>query len=157
LLKDGNTITGIDPVSIDKMFEKTQTAINSVLDSLQSITEDKGIKLTINNLTKFSTDLNVISKELRKTVADGRMDRISKKLDNTLTSLEKISKTLENGEGALGKLILDKQVENNLKDTIHSLRVFSKMMEDAPSKWIVDDKKAKDVRSELEREDKKNK
>ncbi|PIU83558.1 MAG: hypothetical protein COS68_03390, partial [Elusimicrobia bacterium CG06_land_8_20_14_3_00_38_11] len=29
LLKDGDTITGVDPISIDKMFDKTQAAINS--------------------------------------------------------------------------------------------------------------------------------
>lgn len=155
LLKDGDTITGVDPISIDKMFDKTQAAINSLLDSLKDLTGDSSIKSTINNLNKFSQDLTVVSKELKKSVADGRLTNISKKLDTTLTSLEKISKSIETGDGMLGKLITDKKLENDLKETIKSFRVFSKMMEDAPSKWIVDDKKAKEVKKDFEKERKK--
>lgn len=157
LLKDGDTITGVDPISIDKMFDKTQAAINSLLDSLKSLTGDTNIKSTINNLNKFSADLTVVSAELKKSVSGGRFTNISKKLDSTLTSLEKISKSIESGDGTLGKLVTDKKLESDLSQTIKSLRVFSKVMEDAPSKWIVDDKKAKDVKKELEKEEKKSK
>ncbi|MFA5779893.1 MAG: MlaD family protein [Elusimicrobiota bacterium] len=157
LLKDGDTITGVDPISIDKMFDKTQVAINSLLDSLKSLTGDTNIKSTINNLNKFSEDLTVISAELKKSVSAGRLTNISRKLDATLTSLEKISKSIETGDGVLGKLVTDKKLESDLRETIKSFRVFSKMVEDAPSKWIVDDKKAKDVKKELEKSEKKEK
>ncbi|HAX61616.1 MAG TPA: hypothetical protein DCX95_03520 [Elusimicrobia bacterium] len=156
LLKDGDTITGVDPISIDKMFDKTQAAINSLLDSLKGLTGDTNIKSTIENLNKFSEDLTVASKEIKKATADGRLANISRKLDFTLTSLEKISKSIESGNGALGKLVTDKKLENDLRETVRSLRVFSKVMEDAPSKWIVDDKKAKEVKKKLEKEEKKS-
>ena len=151
------TITGVDPISIDKMFDKTQAALNSLLDSLKGLTSGSDIKSTINNLNKFSADLTVVSAELKKSVSGGRFTNISKKLDSTLTSLEKISKSIESGDGTLGKLVTDKKLESDLIQTIKSLRVFSKVMEDAPSKWIVDDKKAKDVKKELEKEEKKSK
>ncbi|MBN1385240.1 MAG: MCE family protein [Elusimicrobia bacterium] len=156
LLKDGDKIVGIDPISIDKMFEQTETAINSLLDSLLGLTVEGGIKSTINNLNKFTADLKAISKEIKDAVPKGRLQSISKKLDTTLSSLEKVSKSIEKGEGAFGKLVNDKKVEKDLESTIQSLRVFSKMMEEAPSKWIVDEKKArkvkKDLMKELERE-----
>ncbi|MDD5686320.1 MAG: MlaD family protein [Elusimicrobia bacterium] len=155
LLKDEDVITGVDPISIDKMFEKTQTAVNSLLDSLKGLTGDTSIKMTIDNLNKFSSDLTVISREVRKSVSDGRFDRISKKLDNTLTSLESLSKSAENGDGLLGKLFSDKKLEKDFRETISSMRVFSKVMEDAPSSWIVDDKKAKEIKKNLEKETKK--
>lgn len=155
LLKDGDKIVGIDPISIDKMFDKTQAAVNSLLDSLKGLTSSSNIKSTIENLNQFSKDLTVVSGELKKTVRDGRFDRISKNLDATLISLEKISKSIADGEGALGKLVTDKQVERDLKEAIKSLRVFSKMVEDAPSKWIVDRKEAEKVKKEIEKEDKK--
>ena len=166
LLKNGDSIVGIDPISIDKMFDKTQAAINSLLDSLQGLTSGNDIKATLENLNRFSKDLTSISAEIKKIVANGtvisteiknaiannKLTNISKKLDSTLTSLQNISSSIENGNGALGKLVMDKKVESDLKDTIKNLRVFSKMMEDAPSKWIVDDKKSKEVKSQLQRE-----
>ena len=155
LLSDEDTIMGIDPVSIDMMFEKAQSAIGSILNSLKDITENTGIKSTISNLNTFSKDLTIISGELRKISSKGRLDIISQKLSNTLTSLENISKSIENREGLLGDIITNKKIQNDLKDTIWSLRVFSKVLEDAPSKWIVDDKKAKEIKSNLEKERKK--
>lgn len=171
LLKNGDTIIGVDPISIDKMFDKTQMAVNSLLDSLKGLTSDVNIKSTINNLNKFSSDLILISKdiiliskEIKKSVADGRIASISKKLDLTLTSFEKVSRSfekvsrsIEQGDGILGKLVMDKKIENDLKAAIKSFRVFSKVMEDAPSKWIVDDKKSKEVKKDLEKERKKEK
>lgn len=155
LLKDGDIITGIDPLSIDKMLEQTQAAINSLLDSLLGLTAEGGIKSIISNLNRFTGDLTVISKEFKNAVRDGRLGRISKKLDSLLTSLEKISKSIEKGEGALGKLTTDKKVEKDLEETIKSLKVFSKMMEEAPSKWIIDPKKAKKLKKELKKKEKK--
>src|SRR3989339_248107 len=121
LLVDNDTITGIDPISIDKMFDKTQSAINSLLDSLKGLTSDTGIKSTISNLNSFSADLaaiskelresdfkstfsnlNAFSKDLRKVTSQGKLDTMTQKLSNTLTSLENISKSIENGKGALG-------------------------------------------------------
>ncbi|MEW6557085.1 MAG: MlaD family protein [Elusimicrobiota bacterium] len=157
LLKDDDTIIGVDPVSIDKMFDKIQAAVGSLLDSLKGVTSDVNIKSTINNLNRFSSELLLVSKELKKATANGRLATISKKLDTTLTSLEKISKSIESGEGLLGKIVTDKKLETDLKETIKSMRVFSKMMEDAPSKWIVDEKKAKEVKKELEKEERKKK
>ncbi len=156
LLKDGDTITGVDPISIDKMFDKTQAAINSLLDSLKGLTSDTNIKTTINNLNKFSADLTVVSAELKKSVSAVRLTNISKKLDSTLTSLEKISKSIERGDGVLGKLVTDKKLESDFRETLKSFRVFSKMVEDAPSKWIVDEKKAKEVKKDIEKERKKD-
>ena len=152
ILKNKEVIIGVDPVSIDKMFDKTQAAVNSLLDSMKSLTSDSSIRSTINNLDKFSADLTVISKELKRTVADGRFNSISKKLDSTLSSLEKISKSIENGEGTLGQLVTDKKLGKDLGETIRNMRIFSKMVEEAPSKWIVDDKKAKGVKKDLEKE-----
>jgi len=169
LLKDNDTITGIDPVSIDKMFEKTQSAVNSLIDSLKSITSDSSIKAIIDNLNKFSQDLNGItgdfkvitrdmkdiSKSVKKYTTDGRMDNIVKRLDLTITSMEKISKSIDNGDGALGKLVGDKKMGTDLKDAISSLKVFARMMQNAPSGWIVNDKKAKDVKKQIEKEENK--
>ncbi|MFH1540847.1 MAG: MlaD family protein [Elusimicrobiota bacterium] len=164
LLKNGDTVIGIDPISIDKMFDRTQSAINSLLNSLKSLTTDSSIKFTINNLNKFSydltiisKDLTIISKELKNLVTEGRPTSILKKFDSTLTSLEKISKSIEAGDGIFGKLLTDEKLESDLREAIKSLRVFSKVMEDAPSKWIVDDKKAEKVKKELEKFEKRKK
>ena len=166
LLKNGDVLVGVDPISIDKMFEKTQLAVNSLIDSVKGITSDSSIKSIINNLDQFSVDLNVISKDMKKFVstdlkaisgdirritADGRLDNIIKRTESTITSLEKVSRTLESGDGALNKLITDKKLAADLKDTVASLKVFAKLMEDAPSGWIVDNKKAKDVKKELDK------
>ena len=166
LLKDNDTITGIDPISIDKMFEKTQVAVNSLLDSLKGITTDSSIKAIIENLNKFSMDLNrisadvkvitgdmkAVSKSVRGYTTDGRTDNIIKRLDSSITSLEKISKSIENGDGTLGKLVNDKKMAADMKDAINNLKVFSRVMADAPSSWIVNDKKAKDVKKQIEKE-----
>ena len=80
-----------------------------------------------------------------------------KKTDSAISSLEKISKKVESGTGVVGGLVSDKKLEKDLKDTINSLRVFSKLMEEAPSRWIVDEKKAKAIRKEIRKQEQKNK
>ena len=171
LLKNGDTIVGVDPISIDKMFDKTQMAVNSLLDSIRGITTDSSIKTIIANLDKFSADLKNSSKDfkqittnlkgvssdIKKISSDGRIEQIMKKTDSAISSLEKISKKVESGTGVVGGLVSDKKLEKDLKDTINSLRVFSKLMEEAPSRWIVDEKKAKEIRKEIRKQEQKNK
>jgi len=171
LLKNGDTIVGVDPISIDKMFDKTQMAVNSLLDSIRGITTDSSIKTIIANLDKFSADLKNSSKDfkqittnlkdvssnIKKISSDGRIEQIMKKTDSAISSLEKISKKVESGTGVVGGLVSDKKLEKDLKDTINSLRVFSKLMEEAPSRWIVDEKKAKAIRKEIRKQEQKNK
>jgi hypothetical protein len=94
-----------------------------------------------------------VSRNVKKYTGDGRVDDMMKRLDSSIVSLEKVSKSIETGDGTLGKLINDKKMANDLKDAISSLKVFAKVMENAPSNWIVNDKKAKEVKKELEKED----
>jgi phospholipid/cholesterol/gamma-HCH transport system substrate-binding protein len=171
ILKSGDVLVGVDPISIDKMFEKTQLAVNSLLDSVRGITSDSSIKSIINNLDQFSLDLNIISKDMKRFVstdlkaisvdirritAEGRLDSILKRTDSTIASLERVSKSMENGDGAFNKLMTDKKLASDLKDTVASMKVFAKMMEDAPSGWIIDNKKAKDVKKALDQNQQKN-
>ncbi len=112
-LKEGDTVKGKDPVSVEDLASKGLEVVSKIerlADSLGTIIEDEemqeSLKGTIKNSKDLSEDLRLLSKDLRSLTqtAQGILDKIDK------------------GEGTIGKLISDDKVYRDLEEFILDLK-----------------------------------
>lgn len=151
-LKEGDTIVGIDPVSMDKMLSEALESIQTMIESFKSrdgknlgenlsetvanlkditgtlrkaITaqEQKVIDI-VSNVNSLTKKIDRLAGNLDGIVADGKTDlratianlrSISEKLDKILT-------TIESGEGIAGKIVNDRQMGDELKESVAALK-----------------------------------
>lgn len=151
LLKNGDSITGKDPVSIDTMMSKGLGGINDLADALQgfvadgdmgenlnqfiknakeiseklnrNLTEEK-IKSISQDVKEFSESLRKISKDLAEITGEEKTDikAVIKNMRSVSEKLDKVLTDIEAGETTIGRLFADKEMGDDLKKTIVSLR-----------------------------------
>ena len=151
LLKDGDTVAGIDPISLDKMLSNTVDGINGFSNAIKGLLGDKGLiknldellanlnelsgklnrQLTEKRTEDFVKDVTSAAKDLKKITSDiseitgSEKENIKVAIENikSITErLDKIVKDVETGEGSVGKLLSDKEMGENLKKTVESIK-----------------------------------
>ncbi len=151
LLKDGDSIVGIDPVSIDKMLSdglsglqnlsealetftgkgKLAENLNESLRNIREVTHKLNKNLTDEELSDFIDNITDTAKELKKIssilaeVTDEEKIDLKVTLKNLKSISEKLDKVLsdiESGQTTIGKLFSDKEMGEDLKKTVSSLR-----------------------------------
>ena len=81
--------------------------------SLQSVVKanDESIKNTLGNIDKVTADFKVLSEDLKNV----KLSETVSKFDTTLTSVNELMESFNNGDGSLGKLLNDDKLYNNLE------------------------------------------
>ena len=132
-LKEGDTVKGKDPVSVEDLTSKGLEVVSKIerlTDFLGTVIEDKemqeSLKVTIKNSKDLSEDLRLLANDLRRLTqtAQGILDKIDK------------------GEGTIGKLISDDKVYRDLEEFILDLKKH-------PWKLL---KKEKEEKSQVQKE-----
>jgi phospholipid/cholesterol/gamma-HCH transport system substrate-binding protein len=150
LLKDGDTITGIEPMSVDRAIEEVLVGMRDflekikglgkgeefgkslrlILDNMGDVTrklnralgsEGQELKETIENLNQFSSNINEISESLDKE----SIDRSLKKLEKTLDGIAEVTEKLSRGEGVMARLMSDEKMAEQIAQTVSSLEESS--------------------------------
>jgi len=145
LLKEGDTITGINPISFDQVISTVMEKLDTVfgmfegedgknmgknlagtIKNLKEITdtlhkalyqqEDK-LSETIDNFHSFSEDMAGITSDNREDIRETikQIKAASEKLDRVLAKVD-------NSQGTIGKLLTDKEMGDDLKDTFKELK-----------------------------------
>jgi phospholipid/cholesterol/gamma-HCH transport system substrate-binding protein len=144
-LKDGDTIIGNEPVSLNKVVENVMSKIDEIvkvfqgpegaaigknlaatITNLRDVTDALRVALAdqegqlvniVRNLDSFTGDLAEISRENKAElkVALASISRMSARLDRILARID-------NGEGTIGKLVSDKEMGEDLKTTVVDLK-----------------------------------
>ncbi|MCX5781870.1 MAG: MlaD family protein [Elusimicrobia bacterium] len=145
LLKDGDVVTGIDPVSMDKV-------INDLMEQLDAFVapfKGKGMKNIGENLSVTLENLKKVSDTLKNTIAgqEDRINNIVRNVDNFTKDLAEITAEnkeniriaieevrnvsqklntilvkVQKGEGTIGKLLSDEEMGENLKQTVQEIK-----------------------------------
>jgi phospholipid/cholesterol/gamma-HCH transport system substrate-binding protein len=154
-----------------KLFNATMSNMAQLAESLNHIITDNRESLTntIAQLEKFSQTLgeespglarnmNKLLKDLDEVLQDNRenlkisLERIrdaSRKLDSTLSSLERVSQKVARGEGTIGKLIYEEEAYTNLTESLGGLKEYFQRAEawkfflGVRSEYLTEDEKAK--------------
>jgi virulence factor Mce-like protein len=122
------TVRGTDPVSIEKALAKALNSIQSIMTELSaegprgSVTSN--LKDTVANLREMTANLNDIIETTRPSLekAMGRTDSITQKLDELLAKSNQVMAGLSTDKGAVGALLHDEKVKEDVKETVASVK-----------------------------------
>jgi len=95
----------------------SQEDIIEAIKNIKDLTKDT--KLLVNNIQ------GIIGKregELAEGVSDFK--KILQKLDKSLTNIEKVTESIEKGEGTIGKILKDEKIAKSLEDTVDGISEY---------------------------------
>lgn len=146
----------------EQLFDQLRNIITTVFDQ----TTQKDLKESLSNLNKISTtlaknsdrmeqalanienlssNLNEIIIERRNKVetsidnvynASNRFDTLATKMENSLTSMETLLSKIENQEGAVGKVILNNELYDDLRGLTGELQGLVQDLKKRPQKYL---------------------
>ncbi|WP_456377394.1 MlaD family protein [Lutibacter sp.] len=113
-----NTILNFENISksVDKLIKSNEEKLEKTLENTELMT---------NNLAKLSD-----------TLVNANLGLTIKNLETTVTSLNKILKSVEEGEGTLGKLLKDEEMYNNLTNSSKELEELLHEMKLHPKRFV---------------------
>lgn len=142
-LKEGSTILGTDPVGLEQMLAKAMQGLQDLLGTFKGKPGEEGkfgenLGQTVQNLRDITDSLRRITthREEDIDVALGNLRSISDKLDSILDSGQRMVDKIERGEGAVGALVSDKQVEREVKQTVTQLRQASESAKEVLGRFV---------------------
>lgn len=128
LVETGATVPGTDPVSLEKAMTKALGSLEDMLGELNSkgprgsITEN--LRDTVANVRELTANLNDLIAATKPGFEKGldRMDQITAKLDELLAKSNQMMAGLSTDKGAIGAMLHDPKVKEDVKETIFSVK-----------------------------------
>ncbi|MFC1566425.1 MlaD family protein [bacterium] len=131
VLESGAAIEGVSPYSMELIIEKVMNSVESLLDSVGSLTgkdgEESPFGRIIKNIDELTASLNEVITDNKDTLDDsiGRFSNILVSFEKTAKNLDKLVAKIVDGEGTLGELVSDDEIADDVKQTVKSLRQAS--------------------------------
>jgi len=129
-MRDGDVLQGVEPMPMEKVFERGLEIVRGFEDlgaKIEEIIGDEEILqatrnsiLDMSKLLNYGTEL-VDSKE-------AKFDNVVDNMDETLTRLANILEAIENSEGTLGKLVNDDELYSDVQTFIKELDTETKSL-----------------------------
>ncbi|MBI4056768.1 MAG: hypothetical protein HY399_04390 [Elusimicrobia bacterium] len=115
VLKPGTVARGENSPALDQAVVQTLQKLDRILDDIANPEGQKGLfgknlNATLTNLRNLSATLNQLASESRP-----HLRSISQKLDRLLTKMD-------NGEGAIGALLTDPKIKEDIRQTVTNLK-----------------------------------
>jgi len=112
----------------------TIASFKSTSESLNSMVMDNKITVgeTLTNFNKISSDLSTLSNSL----ADSDLDAIMANLKSTVYNFDQLLRSIEKGEGSVGKLMKDEAIYNNLEGATKQLEELLEDMKLNPKRYV---------------------
>jgi phospholipid/cholesterol/gamma-HCH transport system substrate-binding protein len=116
----------------------------------------EGIGEIVANMRAFSADMRELSRENKEGVTRivQNLEQASEDMKNTLVEMEQVLTGIQQGEGALGRLITDREMGEDLRTTMASLRNVSEKIDEGKGTigmLINDETMAEDLDQTLQR------
>ena len=128
VIEAGATVPGEDPVMLEKAMTKALGSLESMLGELNakgprgSLTEN--LRDTVANVRELTANLNDLIETTKPGLekAIDRTDAITSKLDELLAKSNQMMAGLSTDKGAVGALLHDPKVREDVKETITSVK-----------------------------------
>jgi|CXWL01.1.fsa_nt_gi phospholipid/cholesterol/gamma-HCH transport system substrate-binding protein len=123
-----STVRGEDPISIEKSLTKALGKLEKLLDSLTKEgprgTLADNLTETVANVREMTANLNDLIETTKPKLekALSRTDDITEKLDSLLAKSNTMMASLATDKGAVGALLHDDKVKQDVKETIASVK-----------------------------------
>lgn len=130
-----NSLASIDEAmgqlaQLSKSLNKESESLSGVIQNANSITSN--LAANNENINQTLTNLNTFSDKL----AAGNIDETLQKLQSTSDNLKAITEKINNNQGSLGMMLNNKDLYNNLKETLGSLDALLGDLKQHPAKYI---------------------
>jgi len=147
LLRDGDTIIGIEPVSIERAVEEVFLGVGDLVKKIKEIGKEEelgeSLRLILDNMgdvtEKLNRALGAEGQELNETIknvhqvsanlreiTDGlnqeTITRSLQKFDKMLDEIAEVAEKLNKGEGAMGRLLSDEKMGEQVEQVVKSLQ-----------------------------------
>ena len=93
---------------------------------------DENIAQVLQNFKQISEDLTVLTTDLK----EAQLSKSIEKLEGTLTNVNALLASVENGEGSLGKLLKDDKLYNNLEGAALQMEQLLQDMKLNPKRYV---------------------
>ncbi len=123
ILKDGDVIEGISPITMDDLIKRGESIamrIDSLLEGVQDLFDadtKKSLRRSIQNMDHLLKSMNAATegqeKDLREIVVH---------LNQVTLEMSALLKRTNAGEGTLGKLVTQDEIYNDLRDFTHDIK-----------------------------------
>jgi phospholipid/cholesterol/gamma-HCH transport system substrate-binding protein len=128
LIEAGATVSGEDPIMLEKAMTKALGSLQDMLGELNakgprgSLTEN--LRDTVANVRELTANLNDLIETTKPGLekAIDRTDTITAKLDQLLEKSNQMMAGLSTDKGAVGALLHDPKVKEDVKETISSVK-----------------------------------
>ncbi|MBI5208659.1 MAG: MCE family protein [Elusimicrobia bacterium] len=128
-IPDGTTVLGVDPVPLDKAMTNALRGMDDLMASLNSASAKPGtlarnLNDTVANLRDLTGNLNELIETSRPNLskAMARTDAITQKLDDLLAKSNQVMASLSTDKGAVGALMNDPKVKEDVKETVANVK-----------------------------------
>ncbi len=132
---------------LDEATQKDVKASLHHINNLSSALDQNTAHMdrTLANLDELSTNLNAVLSERRGKIensidnmhaATGKLDGLTKKLDESLTSVQTLLNKIENQEGAVGKVIARDELYNDFRNLTAELDALVQDLKKRPQKYL---------------------
>ena len=108
-------------------FESTSNALNTLIEDNKT-----SITTTLDNFTDISEDLSTVSSNL----ADADLKQTISGLQSSITNFDQLLKTIDKGEGSIGKLMKDEGLYNNLEGALEQIEALLEDMKLNPKRYV---------------------
>lgn len=132
-------------------FRKTINSVNDLLDSS---------KVSLPKTMKNAEDITANLAKISDTLLNANLGAAIKKMEQTLTNVNSLIDSLQNGKGTFGKLLTDEQMYTNLTNASKELEELLREMKLNPKRFVhfsLFGKKAKPYNEENNKKNQSNK
>lgn len=123
-LKEGEVVAGVDPVPMEVLVDRADAIaghLDAIFKRLKTALDDEKtegeIRQIIRNMASVARSLNQV---LSGSEAD--LKETLKRLNTTTRSLENILSKVEKGEGTVGKLMLEDELYQEMREFVHEIK-----------------------------------
>lgn len=108
--------------------------LDSTMSRLERATEKGELPAIVENTRRASASLDSMTRQLRTTTR--RLNRVLARADTTFAGTQEMVRTLNRGDGALGRLMTDTALYDRTAATLSELRALLADLRENPSKYF---------------------
>ncbi|MCK4935868.1 MAG: MCE family protein, partial [Elusimicrobiales bacterium] len=133
IIKNGDRVKGEDSLPLDRALTEVIKDVRKIISGFDGESMGKNLNSSLSNLRELTANINQIvanSKPHAENIMV-RMDSLTARLDDMMEKADRIMAKIDKGDGAIGALLSDKSIKENVTSAISNLKDATASAKDA--------------------------